>query len=110
MINELRLGNYINFCQRRINISMEDLLEIDAFPLALIGVHITPEILEKFRFKKYKGDWYRLEEGNIIITWNSQENLVRIISHELPHIKYIHQLQNLYFSLTNKELTFNDKN
>tara|TARA_R110000772_G_C12935450_1_gene400264 strand:+ start:92 stop:493 length:402 start_codon:yes stop_codon:yes gene_type:complete len=47
------------------------------------------------------------------ITYSENEGLLRLSNGEqkgtmlIPWIKYVHQLQNLYFALTNEELTIN---
>ena len=46
------------------------------------------------------------------ITYSINEKMLRFSNGEnkgstlIPHIKYVHQLQNLYFALTGEELTF----
>ena len=47
------------------------------------------------------------------ITYSEKESLLRFSNGQekgatlIPHIKYVHQLQNLYFALTGEELTLN---
>jgi hypothetical protein len=60
------------------------------------------------RVKKHKFDISQ-------ITFSPVERLVRLESGYkesilIPHIKYVHQLQNLYFALTGKELKLTDRN
>jgi hypothetical protein len=46
------------------------------------------------------------------ITYSPKERLLRLSNGDtkgtmlIPHVKYVHQLQNLYFALTGEELTF----
>ena len=48
------------------------------------------------------------------VTYNEKEGLLRFSNGHpkgtslIPHIKYVHQLQNLYFALTGEELTIKD--
>jgi hypothetical protein len=93
------------------------------------SIPITPEVLEKCGFEENMGGWYL--EGSINQkTFSSDDrkfgwcmNLsdvdkkdihfrfgyssVPINDSPARHIKYLHQLQNLYFALTGEELTVN---
>lgn len=132
--NELRIGNYLQDQNGNIllviHISTESIqttvLDRSKYPLPngwqMEPIPLTPEILEKCGFW-YKpggisgadmwqgmGFWYRVKE------LPNQEFLLRgDFSRKKPialklvgwfnsNIEYIHQLQNLYFSLTGEEL------
>ena len=129
--NELRIGNYFN-----VPIKEQSPFRIDAFeyasdtfvkvaqhqtingaevhPLTWYGKDLTPiplteEWLFKFGFLK------DLENG-IFLNINAyaflywQNNRVELLDNDnnfmISHCDYVHQLQNLYFALTAKELTF----
>lgn len=68
-------------------------------------ISLTEEWLLKFGFKKINTTWYKL--GNMAINisfdveWGSKWMGIRL--------KYVHQLQNLYFAITGQELTLKDK-
>lgn len=82
----------------------------------LIPIPLTPEILEKCGFIDRSGTLAnRLGFGltlfeRLEIVWYVQDGYIRYqtkgqgFTHTFEHIKYLHQLQNLYFILTNKEL------
>ena len=124
--NELRIGNLIK-CKFKLASDYEDIrcnkdiiFHFDIYDLKPIP--LTAEWLIKFGFKK------RLDEKMIcdlhhigmnpithdylFFTHNHLFCLKRICSEKYPFflfgyhkIKYVHQLQNLYFALLNKELT-----
>lgn len=73
-------------------------------------IKLTPEILEKAGFEKpahtYNGDIFHLAEwdefpGCWCVAMN-KNNAILVLK-----LKYLHQLQNLYFALTGEELTVN---
>lgn len=75
-------------------------------------IPLTPEILEKcgferqgkiFEFRHKNGLQICLCWGNI---WRNVNNLFEDLYDE-PIVNHLHQLQNLYFALTGKELTYN---
>lgn len=75
------------------------------------GIPITPEWLEQLGFEKDQYNVYRSPDtiefrpliyDNGIIGYE----LYRGAVDWLRHIEYVHQLQNLYFALTKKELTW----
>lgn len=69
-------------------------------------IPLTEEWLVKFGFVKGQDGWYSNKticfNENLVCYFNSTNDVT-----ELNHIKYVHQLQNLYFALTNTELTLN---
>lgn len=134
LANEVRIGNYVllDGCIEQIesinkvgiNIFVDDdkLIEHATFD-ELKPIDITEDILSRFKFKSELGDpnctgvlspngHYRLInndddlELDVLFGFfgNTYPMLVQVGDNNLPNIKYLHQLQNLYFALTNKEL------
>jgi hypothetical protein len=123
--NELRIGNFIKYNNEQIGIvsGIQEFLfnngkvainqRIDIFyhieninPIAL-----TEEILLKCGFKdnNYSLD-LKLGTKKITFNWYSRIVLTGVRNgyycQKYKHIKYLHQLQNLYFALTGKELEY----
>jgi hypothetical protein len=107
---ELRLGNYVEN-------DIGDVIFIDSHTLPFIvtkwikchhRIELTEEWLVKFGFEKIKNNGIDYELHDCVISfeagwmWTAESKLneVRTL---IP--KYVHQLQNLYFELTNEELT-----
>ena len=124
MKNELRIGNYINNYNKVLSITDDGLL---CTGLSIIGVVIienpkpiplTEEILLKCGFEwsiqhqahkhekfKYVIDFYNSHpQFNSSVCFLNKEHRR---GENLICIQYLHQLQNLYFALTNEELTVN---
>jgi hypothetical protein len=120
---ELRIGNYINMAEYGISpVDIEDLEFIEGCKKCnYTYIKLTEEWLEKFGFiKKYaesafeEGGYYLDKNGNRVYSWikgvfnleiqSNGEIWFEVYSH-YNHIEYVHQLQNLYFALTNEELT-----
>lgn len=115
--NELRIGNYISEKGeiRAVNLYILDLIikrSLDYEP-----IHITEEWLLKFGFEICTGHFYkhlknaykRDDFDFTVCFWHDgtidlDSAFGDMFGIELKHIKYIHQLQNLYFALTEKEL------
>lgn len=73
-------------------------------------IPLTPEWLERFGFEKYNDD-ANYEEGYKLGGFNVQEyTFTDSVEYAClgVDVKTIHQLQNLYFALTNSELTLKD--
>lgn len=133
--NELRIGNWVkfegNFYQINSINDNDTTVELgDGYwhlpgryhiryikPIKLTEqwlINANMKLVDKFsnqrylRLKKHKFDISK-------ITFSHVERLVRLESGYkgtilIPHIKYVHQLQNLYFALTGKELKLTDRN
>ena len=111
--SELRIGNwiYLPSKSKKYQISSgHDIEEIegsdDARPIPL-----TPEWLERFGFERVlhdERDWYNYPLG-LINPLNNYEDHGYMMAGEFDlDIRYVHQLQNLFFALTGEELTINE--
>jgi hypothetical protein len=111
-IEELRIGNYVTITPHKENdvmkIDCEDfknLLEFKTFD-RLKPIPLTEKWLLKLGFKETKEDkeikWFVKNRLEIVIgevNFTVYDHLV------LKHIKSVHELQNLHYALTKKELT-----
>lgn len=129
-LNELRIGNLIYDYDEHTFYPIEE-IKLNAqgnmcviyrngsfMSTEFIPTKLTEELLLKFGFKKINEtnvddddfDWvYRLEikTNNTEISFGKYKNELQTFLWSgdcLYHIKYIHQLQNLYFALTGEEL------
>lgn len=95
--------------------------EVDFYDADLMeGIPLTPEWLERLGFKKQKNnlDFTKAATEHCVyfLRWSEAYKEVHAVSVCHPvidssstsfawHLKYVHQLQNLYFALTGQELT-----
>jgi hypothetical protein len=117
---ELRIGNFFYpdvDGDAYAKITAKDILELYSDPLDdyYKSLPLTEDWLVKFGFEEYIDFGYKTGNFDKVplcgFTYSINTNKVMImhkgnnISHWLDiKIKYVHQLQNLYFSLTNQEL------
>jgi hypothetical protein len=72
---------------------------------SLSVIPLTEEILLKCGFEKLGGDNYSIGRISLGLNYNISIDIDYVPIHCLNgKIKYLHQLQNLYFALTNEEL------
>ena len=109
--NELRTGNYVYDTLGKVNkIDLEAITYIVKEPHNQVKpIPLTEEWLLKFGFKKVEGlpgwtyDGYDIfKDGK---SWHIFKFNQTLKVHRCK-LLYVHQLQNLYFALTGKELTF----
>lgn len=128
--NELRIGNVVNYLikdeldERKEwydthYIDVYDIKECvednDVFNKFHKPIRLTEEILFKCGFKDIYNKMWLILEGSPNIEINKstfQVSVWETINDEtegiyLNNIRYLHQLQNLYFALTGKELEIN---
>lgn len=121
---ELRIGNYIDYTTEREIVTMQTTYEY----IRLIHngnknfkpIPLTEEWLLKFGFEKRGdfGEFYFIFNNGLIlniedvetefIVWATVGEIdeeIDEIGKPLSYINYVHQLQNLYFALTNEELS-----
>ena len=106
--NELRIGNYVYDTLGKVNkIDLEAITYIVKEPHNQVKpIPLTEECLLKFGFEigynqKKMLDVYCKDFGLLIERSNSNNFYYKKVN-----IHSVHQLQNLYFALTDKELTF----
>jgi hypothetical protein len=108
---ELRIGNWViikdankNFDEEyKIPVEANHLSDIESSNYYAIGIPLTPEILEKAgAIRKYGNTWYL---GKLRFELNSTGKIIRFhYSGKVVYLDYVHQLQNLYWCLSGKEL------
>jgi hypothetical protein len=111
---ELMIGNYVLQDNEFIKgITSNSIHKFDLGFIKLEPILITEEWLFKFGFKDRSGTLknkmsYGIEIGKMEIAWYRQDNKTRFQTIEngfiLKYVNYVHELQNLYFSLTGEEL------
>ena len=73
-------------------------------------IPLTEEWLFRFGFFKFNNAWVLKEPGNPMIhEFSIWEDLSYNTGELMPDITYVHQLQNLYYVLMNKELILKDE-
>lgn len=115
--NELRIGNWVyhtnTFCNPFMQVIPKDFvneLNNDGF-YQFDPILLTPEILEKCGFVTDMNDtyYYEFEENFRLgyIEYLGEKNyFLDGYVYTLKAIRYLHELQNLYFSLTGNEINF----
>ena len=103
-IKNLRVGNWVEIIQP--NKEVYTTIQPSCFSVEIKKFYnpipLTEEWLLKFGFKNIK---FKYEINNFII-WLDPRSTYYYLNYEGGNIeiKYVHELQNLYFALTGKEL------
>lgn len=103
---ELRIGNWV---YKEVGITALEPFQLEINDIVthyhterLKPIPLTEEWFVKFGFKRKRdGDYWK---SAITLTYIYGEGWDAVISDLGVSIKYVHQLQNLYFALTGKEL------
>src|SRR6266516_2837844 len=110
--SKLQLGNkiidqhgdivsVIKIATGELDLQFEDMAMAGIDPALCDPIPITPEWLERCTFKKDFNISRYFETDNYLIDLNQGQDLSGIS----VEIKYLHQLQNLYYALTGEELS-----
>ena len=116
-IRELRIGNYVFDIDGDV-LQVGEILDIGVkFKKTSLAsryekinpIPLTEEILLKFGFEKQHNEddfdyWFKKGFCDDIL-WEHSDGFCHSLNYG-GDIKYVHQLQNLYFALTGEELTF----
>lgn len=108
--NELRIGNYVNVPHGNIQIDhfIKDGCHFTdgcgGTFASLHPIHLTEEWLEKFGFKNFEKDGFRLKWDEPMEEYSFIIKSMQGCEVDCAGVRYVHQLQNLYFALTGKEL------
>ena len=123
--NELRIGNWVMYDNRLFQIEAISrslpCLNTDEFGIGVVDwnninpIPLTPEILEKCGLKNGNSELDRnvfystnkhLAQFSVNISGSFGIYVGVFIALRSVHLEYLHQLQNLYFALTNEELNY----
>jgi hypothetical protein len=115
--NELRIGNLVDLGNRIAKIieiahlacvvvDLEETQDTIEDYERVKGIPLTEEWLLKFGFEKNNNNQFILMEGSVDILFNKDLNgwTCDGINFSINMTEHVHQLQNLYFALTGKEL------
>jgi hypothetical protein len=112
--NELRVGVYILYCEKVFKVDAEciNMHWGDDLDDAYRPIPLTEEWLLKFGFEKQIDDYYYFygyyaSFDADLPMWFGQEGCCQKETIK-ENIKYVHQLQNLWFGLTGEELTITE--
>ena len=119
---ELRIGNLIRTEVVGKDIDSESICEVSAYLFGTYlqtdidkfsGIPLTEEWITKLRFTKSSERMNYFTKDNCYAVSTLDDKIVFIQGNFicqliLCELKYIHQLQNLYFALTGEELTLNE--
>lgn len=115
--NELRIGNWVVrkdrqsgkfICYEQVNYLKKSIKYGELPSSYCVGIPLTPEILEKCGFVTDGDSWVKNKIELMFITTDEHyemEFTCPSMDWKIVPIKYLHQLQNLCFALTGKELT-----
>lgn len=118
---ELRIGNYVYGYKTTWTIDKNDFrdVDLDDNSMPYNPIPLTEEWLLKLGFKDARSnelELYPIKYNTKTIRYNGINTNLYVSdfgddSHydlPCPHIKYVHQLQNIYFALTGEELTIRE--
>lgn len=101
--NELRVGNWVlDFAGKPVKVVRTSLNKV---PLEM-PIPLTPEILLACGFAKGIDNKWRVWDNDSFYIYGSNGFYAPYV---MPEIKYLHQLQNIYYWLSGEELEINHK-
>lgn len=104
--NELRIGNYVYQLFDKIKVpavieNFNDLIKIEQNIKDFKPILLTEKWLLKFGFNKENKSFTKMGHPRWQLVRNISKN---VYYYKGANIEYVHQLQNLYFALIQKEL------
>lgn len=118
-VKELRIGNLVNYLGKEYEVSAigtrNDVIGLKGRPLTAMNlvneIVLTEDWLIALGFEQSNENKDWMIKGNITLTKNGTSvcfgNCGQWVNLRI-NCKYVHQLQNLYFALTGKELELNE--
>lgn len=113
-VKELRIGNWVlennTKIKKVVSVSVDTILTTSAGKQLISPIPLTEQWLLDFGFRNDSLEMNNSKVEYLTLDYETDDviNCLIFQSNKLSgysHIKYVHQLQNLYHSLTNKELT-----
>ena len=109
--SDLRIGNWV-YNNKDIEVDTYQIRNFSIGVYDLLPIPPTEEWLLKLGFINFKNESELYQCGFLSIDKDKDEFYYQAIKNHYQErairIDYVHQLQNLYFALTNEELTINE--
>jgi hypothetical protein len=118
---ELRIGNFLEgkngivkvtriFDEDHVGIGAGDPYFVSGENPCLKPIELTEEILLKFGFDKKSNNVYFILVGKCLLEYNNVHHfldIVKRVNFDIDiEIKYVHELQNVFFAITGSEIEF----
>ena len=107
--NELRIGNWVNYCNGKRILDAELFLQLLKYTTPFDPIPLTEDWFLKFGIERRQIKDLISYNTNQLELYQYASNNNKIFfehAHGEVELKYVHQLQNLYFALTGEELTY----
>ncbi len=104
-----RIGTIKMIAKDRVQIKLEHSTLFCSFKI-IKPIQLTEEWLLNFGFKHIRNNWYNIHACSNtfnVYLFNEIGYRVEIVNQSITVLKYLHELQNLYYALTGTELTLN---
>lgn len=107
--SELRIGNWVSNGEKYFTMDSNTIYDLHNFNVPFEGILLTPEILEKSGFDYVSKYTCRIKGWAFLRSFGGTGLIFHYDHDSNPRnrqvtMKYLHQLQNLYFALTGGEL------
>ena len=107
--NEVRHGNLVIYGGHQTTIDEKEIIHFVRFYDKYEPIPLTEEWLLKFGFERIDGMWTISNFNGYLTKYlplNGENGYKYFVSHcGMLNIRFVHQLQNIYFALTGEELT-----
>lgn len=111
-VNELRDGNYVidpkDGEMKRTNIYQLGKHQINDKLTDYLPINLMREILIKFGFEAFPWGWVKKSKSDFGVRLRLTSFSYEVSGNNPVSLKYVHQLQNLYFALTGEELVLSN--
>lgn len=107
MANELRIGNWVRlkYHDHKFQVEAEFIVSVKKGFELCQPIPLTEDWLLKFGFEHDDPNSFWRKDGFFFDLYHLPlDNIIEHDSKVIAHVKYVHQLQNLYYALTGKEL------
>ena len=104
--SELRVGNWVNNNEEDYQITSATIAQIERGDATATPIEINEHWLSILGFRQESIDfWYRYSGDELIIIFDTDDNRIKICdTWKFPKRKYVHELQNLFYGITQLEL------
>lgn len=115
---ELRIGNMVfnNYLLKEqetypMMIAQIEAIEKEGGDVNMCGVALNSEWIERFGFKKDSENvWQESNENRRHhVVFNGGKFIYRVPGVSIREVRYVHEIQNLFFAITGEELPINDQ-
>lgn len=105
-VKDLRVGNYLQKDGVMVQIDARSLFDIWEETKEYVPIELSRDIMFRLGFEVFPWGWVKVSNNDFGVRLTLQSFSYEVSGNNAVRLKFVHQLQNLFYCLTGEDLVF----